>query len=79
MENVIVKCYQNLANGIILQAAEDYIWALGSYRKRRRQSFCAGIIKDIEEFFLSEYFLILTDSDGRYLIAEIRRVCGHNE
>lgn len=79
MDKVIIKCYQRLANAIIKQAANDYIWALCAYKKQRRVKFCVAVINDVEEFFLSEYFVAITNSDGEYLIQRIRKECGWSE
>lgn len=79
MEKVIIECYQRLANAIVTQAANDYIWALKALKKQRRVNFCVAVINENEEFFRSEYFVALTNSDGEYLIQRIRKECGYNE
>lgn len=79
MEDVIIKCYQNLASAIVEQAAHDYIWALMALKKQRRVNFCVAVINDIEDFFRSQYFVAITDLDGEYLIQQIRKECGYNE
>lgn len=54
--------YENLANGIILQAVKDY-----------RNTKSNVIRKNIEDFFRSEWFVVLTDLDGEMLITELRK------
>lgn len=56
--------YKELANAIILQAVKDYRKAL-KYDERGRK-------REIEKFFGSEYFRILTDVDGEMLIQKLR-------
>lgn len=79
MEKVIIKCYQRLANNIVEQAANDYIWALMALKKQRRVNFCVAVINDIEDFFRSQYFIAITNLDGECLIKRIRKECGYNE
>lgn len=60
----IKRAYENLAHAIILKAAEDYKKAL----------FCKAdkLIIDCESFFKSDYFLALTEIDGKTLMRKIR-------
>lgn len=67
----IDRAYSDLANAIILQAVTDYRNALNGIAYRRKTP--AQIIKEIEEFFLSEYFKILTRVKGDYLIEQLRK------
>lgn len=67
----IELAYRNLGNAIILQAVDDYRDALDgiSYNK-----FPPEIIaRDIERFFRSEDFEILTKVSGEYLIDMLRK------
>lgn len=56
--------YEELAEAVILQAVKDYRKAL-KYDERGRK-------REIEKFFRSEYFRILTDVDGEMLIQKLR-------
>ena len=71
MQNTIDQCYQDLANAIVCQAAEDYRNALNGI------SYCnkspAFIIKSVEKFFRSDYFTILTEVSGEFLIEQLRK------
>ena len=60
-----------LANGIIVQACKDYRTAL---KRDNRQS-----IAEIERFFRSEWYKMLTSIDGEYLIAKLRKEQKENE
>ena len=63
--------YRNLADAIILQAVTDYRNALNgqSYNYKSPET----IIKEIERFFLSDYFDTLTKVKGEHLIYKLRQ------
>ena len=56
--------YKELANAIILQASKDYRKAL-KYDERGRKP-------EIDKFFRSEWFAILTNISGEMLIQKLR-------
>lgn len=56
--------YKELANAIILQAAKDYRKALKHDERGRK--------REIEKFFRSEWFSILTNISGEMLIQKLR-------
>ena len=56
-----VDPYENLANAIIMRAVEDYRLA-----EDRRT------LKEIEGFFLSDWFSVLTNLDGAALLQKLR-------
>lgn len=56
--------YKELANAIILQAAKDYRKALKHDERGRK--------REIERFFRSEYFTVLTNVSGEMLIQKLR-------
>lgn len=64
--------YHELANAIILQAVSDYRNALDGISYDLRHS-PEKIIKDIEKFFRSDYFEILTRVKGEYLIDRLKQ------
>ena len=53
------RCWENLANAIILQAVED--WYNGTSENRNA----------INAFFRSAWFSMLTDTDPEYLILSL--------
>lgn len=59
-----IEPYQELANAIIIQAANDYRKAL-KYDDR-------GMKRDCLRFFRSEWFQILTKIDGEALIEKLK-------
>lgn len=66
--------YQALANAIVEQAAIDYYYVLKYHIAHPHNRKLERIIKNIEQFFHSDWFEILTNSDGGYLLREIRRM-----
>ena len=67
----IELAYRNLANAIILQAVDDYRDALNgiSYHRLPPES----VIKEIENFFRSDYFHLLTKVKGEYLLDRLKQ------
>ena len=64
--------YENLANAIILCAVEDYKQML-TYQKNHRDSRATeqGIYR-LEQFFYSDWFMMLTKLDPSYIIRRIK-------
>lgn len=60
-----------LANAIILQAVSDYRKSLRGIKACHYQSV-EYMKKDCEEFFESEYFTILTKTNGRQLMRKLQ-------
>lgn len=54
--------YENLANAIIMQAVKEY-------RRTRHE----GTRLELENFFRSEWFKVLTTADGNYIIKMLRK------
>ena len=58
--------YQNLANGVVMQAAKDYIKAIREgYRKRDEK-------RHLERFFRSAWYKELTKVDPEWLIRKLQ-------
>lgn len=60
-----ISGYENLANAIIIQAAEDYRKALNDSAQREQRT--------IERFFRSEWFGVLTGLDPETLIRKLKQ------
>ena len=64
--------YGRLANEIILQAVKDY----RSYRKvlarEPDNALVKGHMEECEEFFLSDWFKVLTNVDGTFILKKIQ-------
>lgn len=67
------ECWQNLANAIILNAADRY---RKLNRKLQKKGYLEDInaaeFKEIENFFLSEWFMMLTSISGPDLLARLQ-------
>ena len=66
----IDRAYQNLANLIVIQAVNDYRAALRGISYNRRST--EANIKELEEFFRSDYYELLTKVKGEYLIEKLK-------
>ena len=68
--DIIEKCYKDLANAIIVQAANDYRALLNGAAPTNEMN-----IDEVERFFKSEWFENLTKVDGIDLMNRIRKEC----
>lgn len=64
--------YENLANAIILQAVKDYRMALKSLKANPRNRDALADRNEIERFFRSQWFTVLTSVDGEMLIRSLK-------
>ena len=62
VKEVTVDPYQELANAIILQAVHEY-----------RDTMNDKDLAELAEFFLSDWFAVLTNIDGGDLLTMLRR------
>lgn len=65
--------YINLANAIIVQAADDYLKALRRLKKHPDSQKYLDEITELETFFHSEKFEILTDVDPDYILDRLQK------
>ncbi|MEF2688650.1 MAG: hypothetical protein U0M73_03795 [Christensenellales bacterium] len=67
--------YIDLAIAIIVQAADDYRKAL--WQLKRNPKYYPALTKksEIERFFYSAWFGVLTDADPDYILTRLRREC----
>lgn len=65
--------YQELANAIVLQAAEDYRKALRKLRRNPGYGEALRMKEEVERFFRSKWYTALTTVDGEWLIAMLRK------
>lgn len=63
--------YENLANAIILQAVKDYRVALKCLKVNPRNKTAIADKDEIERFFRSDWFSVLTSVDGEMLIRSL--------
>lgn len=67
----IERAYEDLANAIIGSAVNDYRKALNGYSYDKRKT-PDSLVRELEKFFRSDYFGVLTKLDGEYLISRLR-------
>ena len=65
--------WQELANAIILRAVEDYRNAHARNRLRPHQAETLREIRNIEQFFCSEWFEVLCNLDGKRLLSDLKK------
>ncbi len=65
--------YEALANAIIEQAVCDYRSALRSLKKHPDSRAAAAQAREIEKFFHSSWYGVLTQIDPDYLINRLRK------
>ena len=68
-----IENYENLANAIVLQAVWDYRTALKSLKLNPSNKSAKIEKENIERFFWSDWYKVLTSVDGEYLIRVLRK------
>lgn len=63
-----IKCLDELAGAVVARAVRDYEAAYKLYHKCGEN---AGKVKELRKFFCSEWFSVLSDTDGKYLMRMI--------
>lgn len=63
--------YQLLANAIIEQAADDYFNLIAGFTKTVNEQDRKAQIDSLREFFLSDWYSLLTKVDGAYLMRKL--------
>ena len=71
--NLAENPYEKLANAIILQAVSDYRAVLKKVKKNPKNRDAIDEALQIEKFFRSEWYQVLTSVDGEYLIDRLRK------
>ena len=65
--------YEKLANAIILQAVKDFRPAYRRLRRHPNDKLAADTVREITQFFCSDYFCALTGLDGPALLQRIMK------
>ena len=65
--------YHELAKAIILQAIKDFKPAYLRLKRCPDDKAATARVKEITEFFCSEYFCLLTDVDGPGLLKKVMK------
>ena len=66
-----IKNYEDLANAIILQAVKDYRLALQALKAHPKNKSALADKDEVERFFRSQWFTVLTSIDGETLIRSL--------
>lgn len=64
--------YEALARAIVRNAAREYVDALRALRRNPDNENAARMKEENERFFRSEWYMMLTDIDGEYLIRKLQ-------
>lgn len=68
-----IENYENLANAIVLQAVRDYRTALKSLKLNPSNKSAKIEKENIERFFRSDWYQVLTSVDGESLSRALRK------
>lgn len=66
--------YHALAQAIILQAVKDFKPAYLRLKRCPDDKAATARVKEITEFFCSEYFCLLSDADGPALLKKVMKM-----
>lgn len=69
------ECYENLANAIVVSAARDYKKVYKRSLNRNRCKQTEQELAELETFFRSSWFSILTKADGEMIMERLRKEC----
>ena len=65
------RCFEMLANAIVKQAADEYRNARRALIRMPNAVPPKEKIQDVEKFFRSEWYQLLTSVDGEYLLRRL--------
>ena len=65
--------YEKLANAIIMQEVKDFRPAYRRLRWHPNDKLAEATVREITQFFCSDYFYALTDLDGPALLQRIMK------
>ncbi|WP_138203666.1 hypothetical protein [Haloimpatiens lingqiaonensis] len=63
--------YEDLANAIVITAVKDYRDVLKKLKKHPNSSYLQHTKNEIERFFRSKWYSVLTDIDPEFLIKKL--------
>lgn len=75
-KNHSITNYENLANAIILQAVKDYRTALKCLVMNPNNRSAQSDKAEVERFFRSQWYSVLTSVDGEMLIRSLQEEVG---
>lgn len=71
--------YENLANAIVITAAKDYRDALRSLTRNKNNNNAKRMKEEVERFFNTDWYSVLTDLDGAFLMRKIQEEVGYHD
>lgn len=71
--------YERLAYAIVIQAAEDYRAALKRIKRNAKNRDAVDEALQIERFFRSGWYQVLTSVDGEYMIRRLQEEARQSE
>ena len=72
--SALLDGYIQLAHAIVIVAAESYKYTLLAVRHHTKSDSVYRRKEELESFFLSEWFGLLSGLDGRYFIQKMQEV-----
>lgn len=69
------RLVEDLANAVIVQACDDYRVSKRRLERNPQNKEAAEAVIEIEQFFRSDWFEMLTKLDGEWLLAKLRAEC----
>ena len=72
--SALLDGYIQLARAIVIVAAESYKYTLLAVRHHTKSDSVYRRKEELESFFLSEWFRLLSGLDGRYFIKKMQEV-----
>ena len=78
-KNLAEDLYERLANAVVLQAVSDYRVALKKIKAHPKNREAISEALEIEKFFRSGWYSILTSVDGEYLIRRLQEEVRQSE
>ena len=67
----MTRGYEKLAHAIVMQAVRDWRAAKRKLKKKSINDNAKLELEECEKFFLSDYFMILMELDGKVLIRKL--------
>ena len=68
--------FEALANAIIEQAAKDYRAAQKKLKKNHYNVTAQRTVREVDVFFHSEWFRVLTTANGPMILRMLKEECG---
>ena len=72
--SALLDGYIQLAHAIVIVAAESYKYTLLAVRHHTKSDSLYRRKEELESFFLSDWFRLLSGLDGRYFIKKMQEV-----